>query len=152
VETASARLAVARAGDADLAALRELLNSSLPAADEEESVRAGSDFHLELARLSGNNFMVDGVRSAMLRLARTRWLEVRTPASRHQAWSEHQQILEAVARRDAQAAAELIGEHIRSTNARLVRRLDDQRRSLRFQGLSIVGDAGGDVEAGAGHG
>jgi DNA-binding GntR family transcriptional regulator len=141
VETAAVRLAVQRASDADVDGLAELLESGRPAGDdgsEEEVVRAGGDFHVELASLSGNAPMTDAVRGAMTRLARTRWLEVRTPESREHAWNEHRAVVAALRARDGERAAELLGAHIRSTNERLVGHLAGERRRLRARGLAIV--------------
>ena len=138
VETAAIRLSVGRASDADIESLTELLESDHPSLDEEESVRAGGDFHVELAQLSGNKFLIEAVRNAMTRLARTRWLEVRTPEAREKAWQEHWQILEMVRMRNADAAAALCAEHIKGTNERLLDFLASERRRLRGNGLSII--------------
>ncbi|MCS5717849.1 GntR family transcriptional regulator [Herbiconiux sp. CPCC 205763] len=138
VETAAVRLAVLRASDADVAGLAELLETARPGGDEEEVVRAGGDFHVELASLSGNAPMTDAVRGAMTRLARTRWLEVRTAESREHAWGEHRAVVDALRERDAEQAALLLALHIRSTNERLVDHLAGERRRLRATGLSIV--------------
>ncbi|WP_291050358.1 GntR family transcriptional regulator [Herbiconiux sp.] len=141
VESMAVRLAVERAVDADLDAVAELLTAGGPAADEDEGLRAGSDFHVELATLSGNPLLADAVRGAMTRLARTRWLEVRTAASRAQARDEHQAIVDALRARDADRAAALVAAHIRDTNERLVHFLTAERRRLRGHGLSIVDGA-----------
>jgi len=139
VEASVVRLACERASAADLDAVRASLDAARPLADEAEGVRAGEDFHSALARLSGNPFMAEGVRGAMTRLARTRWIEVRTPEAREQAWREHSAVLEAIAARDPDAAARLIEQHIAGTNERLVAVLDSERRRLRGSGLAIVG-------------
>jgi DNA-binding GntR family transcriptional regulator len=141
VEGAAVRLAVERASLSDVAAVSELLKSARSAPDEEQGVRAGSDFHTELAQLSGNAFMVDAVRGTMTRLARTRWLEVRTPNARDQAWREHRDILDAILARNADLAAQLVTRHIRGTNERLLASLKADQRRFRGRGLSIVGDA-----------
>ena len=106
----------------------------------EQGVRAGGDFHEQLTRLSGNPAMVDTVRGAMTRLARTRWLEVRTPAARDQAWQEHHAVLDALEARDADTAARLLTGHIRGTNDRLLTALAADSRRLRGHGLAIVPD------------
>ena len=157
VEAAAVRLAVARASDDDIAVLAAVLDAARPApwastddeadapaaghGDAEEGVRAGGDFHVELSRLSGNPVMVDAVRGAMTRLARTRWLEVRTPAARDQAWREHRAVLDALESRDADTAARLLADHIRGTNDRLLAALAADSRRLRGHGLAIVADA-----------
>ncbi|MGA1836388.1 GntR family transcriptional regulator [Herbiconiux sp. 11R-BC] len=143
VESAAVRLAAVRASGADIEALAELLESARPVADEEHGVRAGGDFHVELAQLSGNALMAEAVRGAMTRLARTRWLEVRTPEAREHAWAEHRAVVEALRERDGARAAALVSAHIRDTNERLVTFLTDERRRLRGHGVAIVasGDA-----------
>jgi len=140
VETAAVRLAVARASALQIDELGALLEGTRGDVAESESagVRAGHDFHVSLAALSGNALMTESVRDAMNRLARTRFLEVRTPESRAHAWSEHRAVLDAVAARDADLAARLVGDHIRATNERLVAFLTAERRRLRGHGLSIV--------------
>lgn len=138
VEAAVVRLAVERASDADVDAIGDLVQSAHDVTDEDSSLRAGRDFHIELARLSGNASMVDAVHGMVTRLARTRWLDVRTPESREQAWREHRRILDAITARDADGAAALMQEHIRVTNERLLAFLAAERRRLRGQGLSVV--------------
>jgi DNA-binding GntR family transcriptional regulator len=149
VEGAAVRLAVQRASAADLAAVAALLDDSRPVdsadatnadadVDTEQGVRAGGNFHEELTRLSGNPVMADTVRGAMTRLARTRWLEVRTPAAREQAWREHRAVLDALIARDADTAARLLADHIRGTNERLLEALAADSRRLRGHGLAIV--------------
>jgi DNA-binding GntR family transcriptional regulator len=138
VESAAIRLSVARASDLDIMAIIARLDAARPAHDEEQGVRAGGDFHVELAGLSGNTFMADAVRSAMTRLSRTRWLEVRTSEAREQAWAQHHEIIGAVAARDADRAAVLVVSHIRGTNERLLAFLDAEQRRLRWHGVAIV--------------
>lgn len=138
VETAAVRLAVQRASDESIDALAAVLEAARPAGDEAEGVRAGNDFHVDLARLSANQFMVNATADAMTRLSRTRWLEVRTPDARERAWQEHRDVVDAVRARDADAAVRLVTEHIRGTNLRLLESLTAERRRLRGRGLSIV--------------
>lgn len=139
LETAAVRLSCARAADADIAALAERLGAYDLARTHEDAVGAGTGFHVRLAALSGNHFFADAVDSAMTRLARTRWLEVRSEESRRTAWEEHRRIVDLVAARDAEAAAEHIHRHIVATHERLAAALDADARGLRARGLSIVG-------------
>ncbi len=139
VESAGVRLSVARASDDALGALRDALGAYDPDRPSEDAVRAGARFHVRLAELSGNHFFADTVESAMTRLARTRWLEVRTPEARRTAWEEHRTIVDQLAARDADAAADSIHRHIIGTHERLQRALDADARLLRARGLTIVG-------------
>lgn len=139
IETAAVRLACERASVADLDAAEELLRAFRPSGTSEEGHRMGTGFHVELAQLSENRFLVMAVQDAMTRLSRTRWLEVRTEQAREQAWREHQLILDAIVARDPDRAAAAVALHIRSTNERLMASLNAERRRFRASGLAIVG-------------
>ncbi len=138
VETAAVRLAVERAGDEELAALRSLAEARRDHDDEETGLRDGNDFHVALARLSRNQFLAEGMAGALTRLSRTRWLEVRTPESRAQARDEHLAIVAAVKARDTERAVELAVAHSRGTRDRLLAYLSEERRRLRGRGFSII--------------
>jgi DNA-binding GntR family transcriptional regulator len=137
IETAAVPLAVERAGDDELAALR-LLATSHDSDDAEVDLRDGADFHVALARLSRNSFFGDAMNGALTRLSRTRWLEVRTPESRAQARAEHMEIVAAVHSRDAERATALVTSHSRGTRDRLLSHLQDERRRLRGRGFAII--------------
>ncbi|GAA4149581.1 GntR family transcriptional regulator [Leifsonia shinshuensis] len=139
VESAAVRLSAARASDDALRALRDDLGAYDPDRRNEDAVGAGADFHVRLAALSGNHFFADTVSSAMTRLARTRWLEVRTADARRTAREEHRTIVDQLAARDADAAADSIHRHIVGTHERLLAALDADARLLRARGLAIVG-------------
>ncbi|MEB4615561.1 alpha/beta fold hydrolase [Leucobacter sp. M11] len=145
VETAAVRIAAAQASQAAIDAVRAPLDSPEPVRSEAEGVRAGGDFHTRVAELSGNPFLAEAVRGALLRLERTRWLEVRTPEARAQAVAEHHALLDAIAARDADLAAELAAKHIRETNERLTRSLTDQHLTLRARGVAVLADPASDA-------
>jgi len=92
-----------------------------------------------LARLAGNAFLVRAIEGVMTRLARPRWLEVWTEASRAQAWAEHRRILDCIRRHEPEAAAREAAEHVRDTRDRLLRSLEEDRRGLRARGFVLVG-------------
>jgi len=134
VETAAARISCATASDADIADLAAQVSGFDHSRQTDEAVRAGTEFHVRLAALSGNHFFADAVDSAMTRLARSRWLVARSD----EAWQEHSEIVRLIAARDADAAAERIHEHIVGTHTRLLTALDAEARALRGRGLAIV--------------
>ena len=138
VETSAVRLSCERAADDAIASLRTRLGEFDLTLPNDEGVRAGTHFHVELASLSGNHFFADTVASAMTRLARTRWLELRTQDARRVAWQEHRDIVDLVAARDADAAADRIHRHIVATHERLLASLDADARILRARGLAVV--------------
>lgn len=136
VEAGAVALATERATDEQLEALRAL--AAAPADDEQAGLRDGADFHVALAGLSRNVFLAEATAGALTRLARTRWLEVRTAASREQARREHLQILDAVLARDAPRAVGLVTAHGRGTRDRLLGHLAEERLRLRGRGFAIV--------------
>jgi DNA-binding FadR family transcriptional regulator len=138
IEAAAVALAVERAGDEELAALRALAGANRDRDDEETGLRDGSDFHVALARLSRNHFFGDGMDGALTRLSRTRWLLVRTPQSRAQARDEHLGIVAAVEHRDAAEAVAIAVAHNRATRDRLLAFLTEERRRLRGRGFAVT--------------
>ncbi|MBW8871938.1 MAG: GntR family transcriptional regulator [Leifsonia sp.] len=134
VESAAVRISCARASDAEIAALAAHVDGFDEGRSNDDAVRAGTEFHVRLAALSGNHFLADAVDSAMTRLARARWLVVRS----EEAWEEHREILALVAARRPDEAAALIHDHIVGTHDRLVAALGADARMLRGRGLSIV--------------
>ena len=142
LETTAVRLACVRATETDLETVAALLDSCRPDVPRAAWHQAGTDFHVELARLSGNPFLFKALRGVMTRLSRARWLEVLTETSRAQAWSEHRRILELIRERQPDAAAEAAAAHIRATRDRLLRSLDEDRRGLRARGFAVLGQHG----------
>jgi DNA-binding GntR family transcriptional regulator len=141
IESAVVALAVERAEDEELDALLAIAESHRDRDDAETGLRDGKSFHVALARLSGNRFLVDGMTDALTRLSRTRWLEVRSAAARAQARDEHVAIVTALAARDAEEAVARVRAHNRGTRDRLLTALTDERRRLHGRGLSIVESA-----------
>ncbi|KKB63798.1 GntR family transcriptional regulator [Robbsia andropogonis] len=145
IEVTGVRAACERATDQDVAAVivrldrvRDICNAIEPAEQwRDQWHRAGTDFHIELARLSGNPFIVKSIERVMTRLARVRWLEVSTPARREQSWQEHKAIVTLIQARRADDAAQAASRHIRDTHDRLLRSLREDRQYLRAQGLAV---------------
>jgi DNA-binding GntR family transcriptional regulator len=138
IESAVVRLAVQRATDAELGALEAQLRTP-HSAEVPNEAHIGPDFHVELAKLSGNHFLVSAVEGIMTRLARTRWLVVRVTSGGVVAGNEHEHILRALFARDAAAAAELAVAHIRHTMERVTDSLRTNRRGFTARGMAIVG-------------
>jgi DNA-binding GntR family transcriptional regulator len=137
LESASARLAVERAGRDDLESLADL--ARIADADEtpEHSIDAGTGFHLELARLSKNDFLIDAMAGVLTRLYRTRWLEVQSAQSRERAHREHRAIASALLAGDSAGAELATITHLRGTGERLVASLDESSQRLRAGGISL---------------
>ena len=138
LEVTAVRLACARATAPELDAIEEMLNACRPGVPREEWHQVGTDFHVEIARLSGNPFLAKAIAGVMTRLARPRWLEVWTEAAREQAWAEHRRILGAIRLQHPDEAARQAAEHVRDTRDRLLRSLHEDRRGLRARGVVLL--------------
>lgn len=139
LEVTAVRLACARATPADLDAIALMLDSCQPETKREEWHRVGTDFHIALARLSGNIFIAKAIEATMTKLSRARWLEVWTESGRAQAWAEHWLILELIRQAKADEAAQAAATHICHTRDRLLRSLSEERRGLRARGFAVIG-------------
>ena len=140
LEVAAIGLTCRLSDKSGIEAVQAMLDSCGAATSREEWHRVGNDFHTELARLSGNDFLFRGVREAMQRLSRARWLEIRDEAARDRAWAEHHAILGHARAGDAPAAARALSEHIGGSRERLLGSLHEDRRGLRARGFAVVAD------------
>lgn len=139
LEVTAVRLACQRAKAASLDTIEGMLASCQAETPREIWHQIGTDFHLEIARLSGNPFIVKAIAGVMTKLARARWLEVWTEAARMRAWAEHRQILALIRAGDEDEAARMAAAHITSTRDRLLRSINEDRRGLRARGFTVVG-------------
>jgi len=137
VEGASARLACTREIAEELDAIDAMLDSCGTDAVLDDWHRVGNEFHVALARLSGNHFFVRTVTDIMTRLSRARWLEIWSEESRATAWGEHRAIVECIRTRDADGAAALITQHVRRGRERMMRSIGDEQRPLRARGFAV---------------
>jgi len=135
LESATARLAIERATPDDLDALAELGKGVDADETPEHSLLAGTSFHLQLARLSGNPFLIDAMDGVLTRLYRTRWLEVQSPDARERVHREHDAIVAALRAGDGTSAELAAIEHLRLTDERLVASVDQNRQRLRAGGI-----------------
>ena len=138
LEATAVRLVCQHAEPGDIDAMEALLSSCEMGAPREEWHRVGTEFHIGLARLSGNPFLVKAIEDVMTRLARPRWLEVWTEASRDKAWADHRRILELIRRNMPEEAIREILEHNHHTRDRLIRSLREDRRGLKARGFAVI--------------
>ena len=137
LEGAAAHFAISRAPREDLEGLRELANSVDADETPEHSLEAGTSFHLELARISGNPFLEDAMRSVLTRLYRTRWLDVQSADSRGRVHVEHLAIADALLATDETAAELATLDHLRGTGSRLERSIRADRLRLKANGITL---------------
>jgi|SRR5579859_1161254 len=137
VESASARLASARDVSDELDAIHGMLDSCGTDAVLDDWHRVGNEFHVALARLSGNQFFIRTITDVMTRLSRARWLEIWSESGRETAWAEHRGILERIGAHDADGAAALVAQHIRRGRERMMQSIGDEHRPLRARGFAV---------------
>lgn len=137
LESALVRLAIERASAEDLDALAELGRAVDSSETPEHSIDAGTSFHLELARLSNNKFLLEAMESVLTRLYRTRWLEVQSAEARERVHREHDAIVTALRARDAASAELATVEHIHRTDERLAASVAENRQRLRADGVML---------------
>jgi DNA-binding FadR family transcriptional regulator len=118
--SAAARLAAAHATPADLAAMRAPLEEMLREYRAPNVLRrAGTAFHLALARASHNPLLVALTEPVMRVMDRTRELTPLHGGPSQRGALGHKRIYDAVAAGDADGAAGAMGDHLRYFEARL---------------------------------
>ena len=149
LETAAVRAACERASDAELKALKTRLNAEgleTKGLSVAEACARDEAFHVGIAELGGNAELVAQLRLINERIRFIRWIEM--AARVKQSKKQHVAIMEALAARNANKAARLLGEHIE-------KRMDQILDSVRAGIASIYVDGGevlqdrvlGEVEA-----
>ncbi len=122
LEPAAAALAAQRRKDADVAMLHDIVDRmQAPDASPAAFAAADLDFHLTIARLSGNPFFRTA--SALIEVALAATFAITTPVNNPEAkaasCAAHRLVVTAIADRDGEAAASAIVETIRSGAARV---------------------------------
>jgi DNA-binding FadR family transcriptional regulator len=119
METEAAGLAAARRSEAQLAGLREALADMLRAQQAGEStVEADVRFHRILAESSANRYFVD----LQGQLGRVLSARERPPGSFERMHREHEDIVDAIARQDADAARAAMRTHLSNSGERMRKR------------------------------
>ncbi|WP_175698239.1 GntR family transcriptional regulator [Burkholderia ambifaria] len=114
IETTAVTLACERASDNDIKSLRRFWKQVMKNAarmPSSELVVKDEQFHLELAALSGNAEIGRVLQGINARIHYVRWVDV--DQRRNEAFTEHLEILDALAERDAARCAALTDTHIR---------------------------------------
>lgn len=116
LETESARLAARTAGDEAVARLWDLWRAGAEAVrtdDLDQVVSANADFHRTVTEVAGNQVLAELAAQVERRV---RWYYAPVARIRGQAsWDEHAKVIEAIARHDEDAAAELMRAHAERT-------------------------------------
>lgn len=113
LESMSARLAAARATDAEIAALRGMFEGfeGRPAAEIEGYSDANIAFHQAIVRLGGNRLIIARTADLFLQIDAIRRRTIREDDRADRSIQDHLRIIEALERRDADLAARLDRDH-----------------------------------------
>ncbi|MGI3429772.1 GntR family transcriptional regulator [Providencia stuartii] len=135
LEIAAIRLGGHNITESNFIKIEKILNALTSESTPEQSEQIGYEFHLWIANLSNNDFIIQGIQDAMLQLQRVRWFE---SDSAHHGWEEHHSIINALRQDEVESAVDLLEKHIRTTKERLLTILEKDQRSLRAKGITIV--------------
>ncbi|WP_256750457.1 GntR family transcriptional regulator [Mesorhizobium sp. Mes31] len=115
LEQRSVRLAIERATDEDLAALADWWANTMARADafsSAELTARDEEFHIRIARLSGNSELARMLEGINTRIHFVRKIEVEKHRRLSTTYTEHSDIARAMVARDADRAARLMHDHI----------------------------------------
>lgn len=119
LETLAVRSAAARRPR--IRELKDLLASVDADLNPEVELEKATDFHLALAKLTGNRFVVASLAQVLGRIYRARYLEITRPLGVDQAHIDHATLIELVQQGKGDEAAEFMLKHLeRSREALLV--------------------------------
>lgn len=117
-------LAAERAHEADLRAMREIVEAS-PALIAQRDIGAlmalDLKFHLAVSAASRNRVLADLLRNLHEKQARFWFLSLSDPEHLSNVYREHLSLLDALERRDVPAAREAIGQHIAEFRKNIIR-------------------------------
>jgi len=125
LEGAAAERAAQRASAEDVVHLRELVSYEYPMGDEpalRRAIEENNRFHLAVAQASGNAIFVEMVRHCLDQVTRLIGLGLEVDPM-HAGTAEHQAVVEAIARRDPEAARAAIERHLDGSSQRMMQQL-----------------------------
>jgi DNA-binding GntR family transcriptional regulator len=128
LETSAVRMAAARKPKAR--EIRDLLATVDADLDPEVELERATDFHLALAKLSGNRFLVASLAQVLSRIYRARYLEIIRPRGVDQAHMDHAALIELVQQGKAAEAAEFMLRHLERSREHLLESLEGTRLGL----------------------
>ncbi len=126
LETAAVRLAVARATDADLQEIARKANFSYVYSDHEDYRRflaRNQEFHCAIAALSGNRRLLESLERTLDGLTRVFHFGLDLRDSADEMRGEHTELVEALLRRDTDAAVEITSAQIARSVQRVMEAL-----------------------------
>lgn len=115
--------------------IKDLLASVDAGLDPEVELEKATDFHLALARLTGNRFVVASLAQVLARIYRARYLEITRPQGADQAHLDHAHLIELVQQGQGDEAATFMRKHLERSRDALLQSLEGTR-----QGSILLGN------------
>lgn len=106
-------------------------------ADLDAELALATEFHLALARLSENRFLVEALSRLLPQIYRARFVEALSPEGRAQAHREHRRILDLILLGEGEEAARLVTAHLERAYLRLREGLERSYRGLLALGAEV---------------
>lgn len=125
-EAYNVRLGAARADNADLSALSDILHRAdawTEVRNVEQMMLLDREFHMTLARAARNAVLANILQNLHERSLRFWFISLTAPEHHREVQQEHRTIYEAVKRHDPDAAAQAISDHIDSFRRTVIRYL-----------------------------
>ncbi len=112
VEPGVARIAATTRRAADLGEMRRAIRGMVAATSEPDYMRHDTDFHIAVARATGNTLLTRAIEEIRMRLNDAMTLLPESDAWHKRISGEHEELLAAIENRDADAAETLMQEHV----------------------------------------
>ncbi len=140
IEVTSIRLAILRASDEALRAVREDLfrdGLDVTGLTVAEAVERDEAFHMSVARLSGNGAMVQALERVNDQIRFIRWVGMAARVTETKA--EHRKMAEALVARRADKAADVMADHIGRRMDQVVEAVKEGLSSIYMDGAEALG-------------
>ncbi len=124
LEALAGKLAVSRIGDREIEKLTKIhdkMMASFAKRDEKNYIRANREIHEYIFDIAKNGTLTSLYNQMLGKIHMVRFLARKSPAHWEQAVRDHEDIIEAIKRRDAEALGEILYLHMVGTAAEIAR-------------------------------
>ena len=119
MEPAVARVAAGMRRNADLAAMRKAIRGMVEATSEPDYMRHDTDFHIAVARATGNDILTHAIESIRMQLNDAMTLLPESDTWHRRISREHEELFAAIEGGDGEAAERLMEEHVANSEQSL---------------------------------
>ncbi len=119
MEPAVARVAAGARRNADLTAMRKAIQGMVAATTEPDYMRHDTDFHIAVARATGNDILTQAIESIRMKLNDAMTLLPESDTWHRRISREHEELFKAVESGDGDVAERLMEEHVANSEQSL---------------------------------